>query len=301
MAGPRLSVVLPTYNRANVIGRAIDSVLRQTEQAVELIIVDDGSTDDTEAVIQSRSDPRIRYLRHAPNRGGNYARNRGIEAALAPIVSFLDSDDEFLPEKASRVLEFFDRHVEIDGLLDSYVLIVDSGGEARERLNPTDLDPMNFRRGIFLGALSKPTPSISARKAALIDCGLFDETLRRRQDMDLLLRLSRGHACASISDVLWRKHWVAGAISADRGNFLDSLLAIVDRHPEYALNPEYRQGLERDLVRHFCELAGEGQFSLMFRDWRRLRADGRVGLPGLGHWRRGWRIFRRTFIAARQR
>jgi glycosyltransferase involved in cell wall biosynthesis len=299
---PRISVILPTFNRQAVLPRAINSVLAQNEPAFELIVVDDGSTDGTPALLAGIADPRLRVLRNAPNRGGNYARNRGIEIAQAPIVCFLDSDDEYFPGKARRVLEFFDNHPGINGLLDSYELVRDGSAEPpRERLNPTDLDSRNFRRGIFQGRLSKPTPAISARKQALIDAGMFDETLRRRQDMDLLLRLSRQHACASISDVLWRKHWVAGAISADRGNFVEALLAIVDRHPEYLGNPEYRIGLERDVARHFAELAAEFQIKAIYRDIVRLRRDGRITMPGLGHWRRGMRIFWRAVVATRQR
>jgi hypothetical protein len=101
--------------------------------------------------------------------------------------------------------------------------------------------------------------------------------------------------------VLWRKHWVAGAISADRGNFVEALLAIVDRHPEYLGNPEYRIGLERDVARHFAELAAEFQIKAIYRDIVRLRRDGRITMPGLGHWRRGMRIFWRAVVATRQR
>jgi len=296
---PKLSVVLPTYNRAGTLARAIGSVLRQSEPDLELIVIDDGSTDGSDRVVNGIGDARIRYFRHSPNRGGNYARNRGIEAAIAPIVSFLDSDDEYLPEKAATVLDFFDRNPTIDAVLDSHVLIYEGGKPPRERRNPSDLDPANFRRGVFRGTLSKPTPSISARRAALVKSGLFDEKLRRRQDMDLLLRLSREHACASISDVLWRKHWVEGAISAERESFVASLLAICDRHPEYLSDGDYRVGLERDVVRHFAELAADGKWRTIARDIGVLRRDGRVKLPALRSWRRGVRIFGRRLIGSR--
>jgi glycosyltransferase involved in cell wall biosynthesis len=300
-AAPRLSVILPTYNRRATLARAIASVLEQGERAIELIVVDDGSTDGTHELAASLGDPRIRVLRHEPNRGGNFARNRGVEAALAPIVSFLDSDDEFLPGKAAFVIAFFAAHPEIDGLLDSHVLVRDDAGASRERRNPDDLDPANFRRGVFRGTLSKPTPAISARRQALIEIGMFDESLKRRQDMDLLLRLSAAHACASTSRVLWRKHWVKGAISADRDNFAVSLLAICDRHPEYLALADYRIGVERDIVRHFAELAAEGHWRTILRDIRALRRDGRVGMPGLGAWRRGGRILWRRLVGTADR
>jgi glycosyltransferase involved in cell wall biosynthesis len=301
VAVPKLSIVLPTYNRAAILGRAITSALAQTERAIELIVVDDGSTDGTEECVHAISDPRLRYLRYSPNRGGNHARNRGIEAAGASIVAFLDSDDEFLPQKAAVVLDFFTQHPEMDGLLDSHVLVRDDAQAGlRERRNPDEFDPASFRRGIFQGTLSKPTPAISARKEALLDIGMFDETLRRRQDFDLLARLSRNHSCASISTVLWRKHWVEGAISAERGSFVEATLAICDRHPEYVERLDFRIGLERDIVRHFAELAAGLHIRLICRDIARLRRDGRICMPPLRFWRRGARIFWRALVGPRE-
>ena len=301
MPAPKLSIVLPTYNRAAILGRAITSALAQTERDIELIVVDDGSTDGTEEFFQAISDARLRYLRYSPNRGGNHARNRGIEVAGASIVSFLDSDDEFLPQKASVVLDFFTKHPEIDGLLDSHVLVRnDAQTSLRERKNPDDLDPASVRRRIFQGALAKPTPAISVRKKALLDIGMFDETLRRRQDLDLLVRLSRNHACACISTVLWRKHWVGDAISAERGTFVEAMLAICDRHPEYVERPDYRIGLERDIVGHFAKLAAGSHIRLICRDIARLRRDGRIRMPPLRLWRRGARVFWRTLIGPRE-
>lgn len=96
---PTVSVVIPTYNRAHLVGRAIQSVLNQTYQDFEIIVVDDGSTDNTEEVVKSFNDPRIRYIRHDQNRGGSAARNTGIKMARGEYIAFQDSDDEWLPEK----------------------------------------------------------------------------------------------------------------------------------------------------------------------------------------------------------
>ena len=87
-----ISIIIPTYNRARIIQQAIDSVLTQTYQDWELIIVDDGSTDDTEAVVKKNTDKRIRYIKYTPNQGANHARNVGMEAAKGEYFAFLDSD-----------------------------------------------------------------------------------------------------------------------------------------------------------------------------------------------------------------
>src|SRR6478736_3287941 len=97
----RFSVVIPTYNRASTLPRAIRSVLEQTYADVELVIVDDGSTDDTAEVVGAFADARITYLRQT-NRGVSAARNAGAAAATGDFIVFLDSDDQLLPEAVQR-------------------------------------------------------------------------------------------------------------------------------------------------------------------------------------------------------
>ena len=99
---PRISVILPVHNRADVLPRAIGSVVEQELKDFELIVIDDGSTDNSAQVAESFGDQRIRVTRLDRNRGGNVARNHGIRAASAPLIAFLDSDDRYLPNKLSR-------------------------------------------------------------------------------------------------------------------------------------------------------------------------------------------------------
>ena len=103
----KVSVVIPTYNRANVLPRAIDSVLQQTHENIELIVVDDSSTDNTREVVESYNDNRIRYTRLDSNSGANTARNTGINISSGDYIAFLDSDDEWLPSKISKQLNTF--------------------------------------------------------------------------------------------------------------------------------------------------------------------------------------------------
>src|SRR5688572_28062706 len=94
---PAVSVVIPVYNRPDAVRRAIQSVLGQTDQDFEIIVVDDGSTEAVAAAVASIPDRRVRLIRHDRNRGGSAARNTGIRASKAPLVAFLDSDDEWMP------------------------------------------------------------------------------------------------------------------------------------------------------------------------------------------------------------
>ena len=113
---PSISVVVPVFNRAGSVTQAINSLLRQDFEKFEIIIVDDGSNDNTVEVIQAIGDPRIRLFPQPENMGGNAARNRGVREARAPIICFLDSDDEFLPHKLGYINRYFRDHPEVDAL-----------------------------------------------------------------------------------------------------------------------------------------------------------------------------------------
>lgn len=97
-----VSVIIPTYNRVDVLRRAIDSVLAQTYEDIELLVVDDGSTDGTKSLVTGYDDPRVVYVPHRTNRGASVARNTGIDRAKGEYMAFLDSDDEWRPEKLEK-------------------------------------------------------------------------------------------------------------------------------------------------------------------------------------------------------
>jgi glycosyltransferase involved in cell wall biosynthesis len=99
---PKVSVIIPTYNRAEYLGRSIQSVLNQTYQDFELIIVDDGSTDNTRDIVAQFHDKRLNYIRHETNLGVAAARNSGVRAARGIYLAFQDSDDEWLEQLICR-------------------------------------------------------------------------------------------------------------------------------------------------------------------------------------------------------
>jgi len=106
---PTVSVIISTYNRAYLIDRFIQSVLNQTYQDFELIVVDDGSTDNTEDIIRQfqEKDKRIKYIKHDKNKGGSAERNTGIKNSVGKYIAFQDSDDEWFPEKLEKQMEVF--------------------------------------------------------------------------------------------------------------------------------------------------------------------------------------------------
>ena len=271
---PAISVILPTYNRAAVLKRAVDSILAQDFADFDVIVVDDGSEDETARLMQSYRDPRIIYVCQPANRGGNACRNDGIMQARSDIICFLDSDDAYLPHKLGFVAAYFMQHPDIDVLVDSFELVypMEQGAWRKPRVNPVLDHSTVVEWAVYSRRLYKATPAISARRQALLAVGLFDETLKRLQDMDLLLRLARSHRCATTDQILWTKYRTAGAISTAHHTFIAATIEICQRHPDYLRRPDYRVGLARRLARHCWRLMGRHEWSLLVPDFRRLGA-----------------------------
>ena len=202
------------------------------------------------------------------NRGGNAARNAGVRAAQAPLIAFLDSDDTYLPEKLESVVAEFDRRPELDLLVDSFVKIQPSGARVT-RKNPVIDDRETFRKALFQRQLWKATPSITVKREAAL-ARLFDETLRRLQDFDFLIRVSQFANCAATDQVLWVKYWDAGAISA-QDNMIPANIELVRRHPEYLSVRDYRPGLAYILRLSLWRRLKKGDPAGILRDIRDLR------------------------------
>jgi glycosyltransferase involved in cell wall biosynthesis len=264
----RISVVLPVHNRADILKRAIQSILDQTLKDFELIVVDDGSTDDSAAVAKSFGDERIKAIELDENRGGNAARNAGVRAAQAPLIAFLDSDDTYLPEKLETVVAEFEHRPELDLLVDSFVKIQPSGARVTRR-NPVIDDRETFRKALFQRQLWKATPSITIRRETAQRV-MFDESLRRLQDFDFLIRASESANCASTDRVLWVKYWDANAISA-QDNMIPANIELVRHHPEYLTVRDYRPGVAYILRLSLWRRLKKGDPAGMLRDIRTLR------------------------------
>lgn len=125
---PLISVIIPSYNRADIISRAIDSVIKQSYKNLEIVIVDDASKDNTEEVIRAIGEPRIRYIRHQTNGGADKARNTGVAAATGEYVAFLDSDDVWLPNKIELQLAAIQNHPEAEKAV-CYTQVKDDRGD----------------------------------------------------------------------------------------------------------------------------------------------------------------------------
>ncbi|MGH9255980.1 MAG: glycosyltransferase family 2 protein [Vicinamibacterales bacterium] len=198
---PKVSVVIPVLNRPVAVRRAIESVLTQTLQDFEIIVVDDGSTDETAAAVQAFADPRIRLTRHERPRGGSAARNTGIRASSAPYVAFLDSDDEWLPTKLERQLEVFERSDEDLALVYTGAEWVYPLGTVRTVIPRRYAD---LARRLLTSNIVGETSVGMVRRTALNEIGGFDESLPSCQDMDLWLRICERFHADVVSEALVR-------------------------------------------------------------------------------------------------
>ncbi len=211
---PRVSVVIPTYNRAGAVCEAVQSALDQTYSDLEVIVVDDGSTDDTAQRVGERfgGDARV-VLVSQPHSGPGAARNRGIERARGELIAFLDSDDVWYPEK----LELQLRRLDESGaaLVFSDFVFPDGVGE-RTRFQFTGFAGDTSLRGIVEKRFPLCTPAVVARRRDLQEAGLFDESLPCAQDWDLWIRLIARRPAAYVERPLGRVRRAGDNLSYSR-------------------------------------------------------------------------------------
>lgn len=193
----RVSVIIPTYNRAWIVGEAIDSVLAQTYGNMELIIVDDGSVDQTRALLARYSDDAI--ILHQANQGVSAARNRGIAAAGGSLIAFLDSDDLWLPDKLDRQVAFFKANPQAL-ICQTEEVWVRNGRRVNPRRRHRKPSGMIFHQSLELCLVS---PSAVMMRTELLErAGGFDENLPACEDYDLWLRVSSAYPVYLIEEPL---------------------------------------------------------------------------------------------------
>jgi len=196
---PDVSVIIPTYNRAKLLGRAVHSVLSQTFADFELIIVDDCSTDNTEEMIRGLTDKRIKFIRHEENRGAPAARNTGIKNARGAFIAFLDSDDEWSPQKLEKQIELFLHSSPSTGVVYAKCQVIN---EIRNEIIVWDF---NLRGNLYHNFLKEPfldfiTPLI--KRECFNKIGLMDENVLAYQEWDTFLRISQYYEFDFVPEIL---------------------------------------------------------------------------------------------------
>lgn len=226
---PKVSVIIPTYNREAMVSEAIQSVLDQTYTDYEIIVVDDGSTDGTGKLLQEKFGEKIHY--YYQENQGLPPRNKAIRLAAGEYLAFLDSDDLWRPDKLASQVQILNNAGADTGLVYTGIEMINSRGQVVEEL----ID--NFQ-GVVVDKLIDrnfiPTSSVMMRRGCFKRCGFFDESLKRSEDWDLWLRVALAYRVVAVPDVLVTKRHFDNHLMADVTR-LDSIITVLDKffsHPD---------------------------------------------------------------------
>jgi glycosyltransferase involved in cell wall biosynthesis len=265
-----VSVIIRTFNRAYCIADAIHSALQQTYKNLQIIVVDDGSTDSTCEVLRSYRDSRLRVVRHESNRGVGAACNTGIAAATGEFVAWLDSDDVWYPDKLQRQLEFLRHYREIDAVFSDTCIhepdkdipsLIDHIKAFQKCLQgkTRGTEVVISQREMYLCLLQevpiKPT-ALMLRRSVVQKVGLFDESARSGEDWEFLLRLARFASFGYIDQPLARMNRTPDS-TFDRFRLDDKifLVRVFKRERErLRQDAEAFNAVQRGLFAHFKRL-----------------------------------------------
>jgi len=214
---PLVSIIIPTYNRKHYVTDAIDSCLAQTYPHCEIIVVDDGSTDDTEIALRNSYGGQIRYI-YQDNQGPGIARNTGIATAKGEFIHFCDADDQLVPEKVQTCIDYLDTNPNVAVVHTYYQFVAPDG------TTPIDTPPFPQLGNDVFCTLLRLTgnhiliSSTMIRKSALDDVGVFadDPDYRSAEDWDLFLRLSSKYTVRGIPQKLVLRRMHGSMMSDDR-------------------------------------------------------------------------------------
>lgn len=274
---PRVTVFLPVYNSENYVSEAIDSVLSQSFTDFELLIIDDGSSDNTPSVLKSyEEDPRVRIVIQDENKGQPYTRNHGLDLARGEYIAFVDSDDKCAVNRLERQVDFLERNDNIDGV-GSWVYIMDSKGHTSpDRIKKYKLNPEEIACQ-FLSGCPVLHPTLLIRMKAFAHYR-YDDGYSLAQDYELFMRMSRTCRFANIPEplVLYRQH--DGQVSNVQVKEQDNLTRRIQEVQLQSLGISCTQV---DLLLHWC------LFGTKSRE-RVLKADGyQLDIKYL-QWARHW-------------
>lgn len=262
-----ISVIIPSYNRAGVIKDCLESVLGQTWRNIEVIVVDDGSSDGTEELIRGIGDQRLRYYGYTPNRGACYARNYGAERSQGEYIAFQDSDDLWQPDKLERQLRFM-RETGADLVFCGMDRVSPRGVRYYYPVHPyRGRDPVTE----LLMENKIGTQTMFMRRGVWEETR-FDESFKRYQDWDFALRAARRFSIAYEPVSLAYSPVTAGSISASV-NSLPALEHLYEKHrDEFDSRPPCLAALERRTAKRLeaadpAAAAGHWLKSFTLRRW----------------------------------
>lgn len=228
-----VSIILPTYNRAHLIGESIGSIQRQTYPYWELIVIDDGSTDNTEEIVAEfmAADARIHYHRWSPNRGVSAARNEGIRQSRHEYIAFEDSDDLWREDKLQKQMQVFVDIPEARMVYCAYEGIKEDGTVIRvpnDSIKTDDLQGNLYKLLLQRNVIGLPT--VMLHRQCLENCGVFNERLKSLEDWELLLRIAREYEIGYVKEPLLVANILEGGVSSRVGDYFFARCMMIAQH-----------------------------------------------------------------------
>ena len=220
-----ISVIIPTYNSGVFIGEAIQSVLRQTCTDYEIIVIDDGSTDNTGGIIENNF-PQVRYF-YTPNQGAAKARNYGIRRAHGEFIAFLDADDLWLPEKLEKQLKVFNADQELMLVFTEHLGFDTTGFRETIFLKKERLMKGDIVKNIFFYS-HVALPTVMVRRQVFQEIGYFDENLNVAEDDNLWMRIALKFRIHLLDEVLVHCRFTENSLSRTAINLFDGGLKNID-------------------------------------------------------------------------
>jgi glycosyltransferase involved in cell wall biosynthesis len=229
---PKVDVIIPAYNAAKYLAAALESVIAQTFEDWKILLIDDGSTDNTAEVVApfiERLGPKLQYI-SKPNGGLPAARNTAIRNSSSEFLALLDADDIWLPSRLTELLRCFDDRPRV-GLAYGLISWIDADGMIIDTFSGN----RNHVEGriathIYTRKVHLPCPTVTFRRSCVDEVGLFDETMRATEDRDLWLRIALRYEVAFVPKVLALYRLSAGSMSTDPGRMLKAQLQFVEKH-----------------------------------------------------------------------
>ncbi len=236
MERKKVSIIIPSYNRAYCIERSVRSVLEQTYREFELLIVDDASTDNTKQVVESIQDDRIRYIRLTENKGASGARNEGIRQAAYEYIAFQDSDDVWKPDKLEKQMQVLTANPQA-GLV--YCAYEEQRYDGDISIVPDEQMPLYDKQGdIYHKLLCRNTigaPTVLARRECFLKAGLFYESMTCLEDWELFVRIAKEYEILFLEEPLVIVHLAADGVSSNIAGFFEARCYMIAQHKEALL------------------------------------------------------------------
>lgn len=250
----KASVIIPTHDRADFLRLAIISTLNQTFQDCEIIIVDDGAKDNTQEIVNSFSDKRIKYIRHEANKGPSAARNTGIAASNSDYIAFLDDDDEWLPKKLEKQINLLESSPSIIGGVYTGFLNIDrESGKVFTHQTPTKRG--NILNDLLIDNCIGTASTVLLRKECFERVGLFDDNIHFSEDWDMWIRISKEFEFEYVNEPLVRHYIHANRLSSNSNREIQikGLEMVLKKYGQlFVLNKKDRSKLHLALGVLYC-------------------------------------------------